>query len=176
MDTASARIDAAWRARREGRLDEAERGLREVVDSSRGGGADRHLIDALGKLAHVMRDRDEPDAALVLIEEAVAASRAGDDPLLLAHAVRHLGDLHRAAARLAAADRCYTEALAIYRRGDAPAALEFANALRPAALLKHALGDSDAARTLFAEARDRYRDAGIDAGVQECAGHLARLE
>jgi tetratricopeptide (TPR) repeat protein len=176
MDRVDELIDTAWRARREGRLDEAERELRAAIDASRAAGAGRQLTDALGKLAHVMRDLDQPEAALPLSEEAVAVSRSGDDPLRLAHAIRHLGDLHRAGARLADADRCYSEALAIYRSAEAPDALDFANALRPAALLKHALGDRAAARQLFAEARDRYRDAGIDAGVQECARHLALLE
>jgi tetratricopeptide (TPR) repeat protein len=176
MDSAGALIDAAWRARREGRLDEAERGLRDAIDATRVAGDDDHLVDALGKLAHVMRDLDRPDAALPLLEEAVRLGRTVHDALRLAHALRHLGDLHRGAARLADADRCYSEALTIYRRAGAPDALDFANALRPAALLKHAIGDRIAARELFAEARDRYREAGIDAGVQECARHLAQLE
>jgi tetratricopeptide (TPR) repeat protein len=175
MDRIDGLIETAWRDRREGRLDEAERGLRAAIDASRQTGSRRQLIDALGKLAHVMRDLDRAEEALPLSEEAVEVSRSGDDPLLLAHAVRHLGDLHRGAGRLADADRCYSEALAIYRDADAPDALDFANALRPAALLKHALGDRAAARQLFSDARDRYRDAGIAAGVEECARHLAQL-
>jgi tetratricopeptide (TPR) repeat protein len=169
-------IETAWRDRREGRLDEAERGLRAAVEVARHTDSRRQLADALGKLAHLMRDLERNDEALPLAEEAVAVSRSADDPLMVAHAVRHLGDLHRSAARLADADRCYGEAVAIYRSVDAPDALDFANALRPAALLKHALGDRPAARQLFSEALDRYREAGIDAGVQECARHLAQLE
>jgi tetratricopeptide (TPR) repeat protein len=176
MDRVEDLIKTAWRDRREGRQDAAERGLRAAVEIGRRDGASRQLADALGKLAHVMRDLDRDAAALPLSEEAVAVSRSIGDPLMLAHAVRHLGDLHRAAARLAEADRCYGEALAIYRSAAAPDMLDFANALRPAALLRHALGDRAAARQLFAEARDRYREAGIDAGVQECERHLAQLE
>jgi tetratricopeptide (TPR) repeat protein len=176
MDNADELIETAWRARREGRLDEAERGLRGVIEISRGSGGSRQLTDALGKLAHVMRDLGRLEAALPLSEEAVSVGRSGGDPLLLAHAVRHLGDLHRDAGRLADADRCYAEALSIYRGSDARDTLDFANALRPAALLKNQQGDRRAARQLFAEARDRYREAGVDAAVQECSRHLAEFE
>ena len=169
-------IEAAWRDRRQGRLDDAERGLRAAIEGSRLADASRHLADALGKLAHVMRDRGRLDEALPLSEEAIRVSRGGDDPLMLAHAVRHLGDLHRGATRLADAERCYAEALAIYRGAAAQNSLDFANALRPAALLKETVGDRTAARQLFSEARDRYREAGVAAGVQECSRHLARLE
>ncbi|MGH9144639.1 MAG: tetratricopeptide repeat protein [Vicinamibacterales bacterium] len=169
-------VDKAWRARREGRLDEAERGLSAVVHARRREGNGPELVDALGKLAHVLRDLGRLDAALPVCEDAVTISRAGHNPLLLAHAVRHLGDLHREAGRLGDADRCYSEALALYRGSAVPDALDLANALRPAALLKEILGDRPLARQLFAEARDRYREAGIEAGVQECARHLAQLE
>ncbi len=174
MDQIEELIAAAWRDRRQGRLDDAERGLRTAVESSRVADAHHHLANALGKLAHVMRDRGRLDAALPLSEEAVRVGR--DDPLLLAHAVRHLGDLHRDAGRLTEAECCYSEALAIYRGATTPDSLDFANALRPAALLRETFGDRSGARQLFAEARDRYREAGIDAGVQECSRHLARLE
>jgi tetratricopeptide (TPR) repeat protein len=169
-------IDAAWQARREGRLDEAERGLRAAIDAARDVAAAPQLIDALGKLAHVMRDLGRPEAALRLFEEAVRVSREAGDRLQLAHAVRHLGDLHRDAGSLDQADRCYDEALAIYRYSSDRDALDFANALRPAALVKERQGDRGLARTLFAEARDRYREAGIDAAVHECSRCLARLE
>ena len=58
MSCADELIETAWRARREGRLDEAERGLRAAIDASRAAGDARHLVEALGKLGHVMRDLD----------------------------------------------------------------------------------------------------------------------
>jgi tetratricopeptide (TPR) repeat protein len=169
-------IDAAWRARREGRYPEAERGLREAIDASRRSGNGGQLVSALGKLAHVLRDLGRDDEALPISEEAVLVSRDEGDGMLLAHTVRHLGDLHRDAGRLAEADRCYTEALELYRAASSPDALDYANALRPAALLKLSQGERSAARALLSEARTLYQNAGIDAGVDECSRHLARLE
>jgi hypothetical protein len=71
--------------------------------------------------------------------------------------------------------RCCTEALAVDRDEEKRDVFDFANALRAAALLKEQQGDRSLARALFAEARDHYRIAGIDAGVVECSTHLARL-
>jgi tetratricopeptide (TPR) repeat protein len=133
------------------------------------------LIRALGALAHVVRDAGEHDRALPLCEEAVALSREEAEPLLLAHTIRHLGDLHRSVSRLDAAARCYDEALALYRRADAPDPLDFANALRPAAILKEHQGDTVAARQLWADAHRLYGVAGIQAGVEESARRLRML-
>jgi tetratricopeptide (TPR) repeat protein len=169
-------IEAAWRARREGRYLDAEGGLRDAIDASRGAEAWPQLASALGKLAHVLRDLGRDDEALPISEEAVRVSRSCGDASQLAHAVRHLGDLHRGAGRLVEAERCYTEALALYRAEPSPDALDVANALRPAALLKASQGDRARARALFAEARALYQQAGIVAGVEECSRQMAQLE
>jgi tetratricopeptide (TPR) repeat protein len=176
MDRTDELIEAAWAARRGGRHEESERGLRAAIDASRQSGNAVQLVSALGKLAHVLRDRGRNDEALPLSEDAVRIGRRAGEVQLLAHAVRHLGDLHRDAGRFAEADRCYDEAVALYRAAESPDALEFANALRAAALVKAAQGAGAAARALFAEARALYQQAGIDAGVDECARQLARLE
>jgi len=168
-------VDAAWRARREGRHDEAERGLIDVVDRARLSGHRPILVRALGALAHVVRDADQPERALPLYEEAIALGRQGGPDLSLAHSVRHLGDLHRDAGRMSEAGRCYDEALALYRAAPSPPALDFANALRPAALLKESQGEIDAARDLWAEARRLYEAAGIRVAVDECRRHLTKL-
>lgn len=105
----------------------------------------------------------------------MAVARAADLLLPLAHAVRHLGDLHRKAGRLAAAEACYAEALALYGGQDQPPPLDHANALRPMAILKEELGQVDEARTLWQRARELYGVASIEAGVDECTDHLTRL-
>jgi len=169
-------IDHAWTARREDRHEVAERELRDAIDASRRSGNHRQLISALGKLAHVLRDLGRDDEALPVSEEAVRVSRDAGDGLQLAHTVRHLGDLHRDATRFPEAARCYEEALSLYRAAASPDALDYANALRPAALLKLSQGQRSEARALFSEAQALYRKAGIDAGVEECARQLARLE
>lgn len=168
-------IDAAWQARREGCHEEAERGLREAIETTRQSGSRLQLIRSLNGLAHVMRDACQDGPALSLYEEAVTLSREEGDILLLAHTVRHLGDLHRDADRLSEADRCYSEALSLYRTSVSPPQLDFANALRPAALLKERQGDNGGARVLCSEAQAFYQAAGVQQGVDECARHLARL-
>ena len=147
-----------------------------ATDICRAVGADRELSVALGKLGHVEQDAGRHEAALACYEQSVAAARRADDPLRLAHAVRHLGDVHRHGGRLAEAEACYEEALSLYARHAASAAaLDHANALRPMAILKEELGQVGQARLLWKHARDLYSAVGIEAGVAECADHLARL-
>jgi ribosomal protein S18 acetylase RimI-like enzyme len=169
-------IDTAWRARRNGRREDAERGLLDAVDASRRVSARRELIRALKALAHVVRDAGEDDRALPLYVEAVALSREEGDPLALAHTIRHLGDLHGHAGRLQQAGECYAEALSLYKSTASPPALDCANALRPAALLKERQGDRGAARQLWLEARGFYQTAAVQAGVDECNRHLSTRE
>ncbi len=162
MNPAESRIEAAWQARREGRHADAERQLLQVITTSRRTGLRIELIRALKALAHVVRDLGQDERALPLYEEAVALCRAEGDALLLAHTVRHLGDLHRAGGRVADAEHCYHEALSLYRASPAPPPLDFANALRPLALLKASEGDAEAARQLSSEAHALYLEAGVD--------------
>lgn len=167
-------IDRAWQARREGRHDEAERDLLEAIERGRASGSRALLIRALKSLAHVLRDRGEGARARPLYEEALDLSRQEGDTLLLAHTVRHLGDLHREDGRLAEADRCYSEAITLYRSFASPPPLDFANALRPAALSKESQGDREIARELWTEALALYEAADVRTGVDECARHLGK--
>ena len=80
------------------------------------------------------------DDALHLYEEAVALCRLDNDPLQLAHTVRHLGDVHHDAGRLDRAEHCYREALAWYRAHPNTPPLDLANTLRPLAILEERLG------------------------------------
>lgn len=151
------------------------RQLREAVDLCREAGADRELATALRRLGHVEQDAGRIEAATARYEEAVAAARRTGDQLLLAHAIRHVGDAHRAARRLAAAETCYDEALALYAAEDEPPALDYANAIRPIAILKEALGDTDEARHLWKQAKALYATVPVAAGVAECDENLTRL-
>jgi tetratricopeptide (TPR) repeat protein len=175
MDGIEDVIDAGWKARREGHHGEAERSLLEVIEITRRTGAKPQLIRALKALAHVVRDVGQDERALPLYEEAVTLSREEGDIGLLAHTVRHLGDVQMDAGRLAEADLCYREALSLYRSAASPPALDFANALRPAALLKERQGDRALARELWTEAKDLYEAVGVKRGVDECARHLTLL-
>lgn len=151
--------------------------LVEAVAICREIGSQRELAVALGRLGHVEQDTGRVAAALAAFQEAASVARGSGDGRLLAHAVRHVGDLHRHAGRLAEAEACYDEALSVYGRLEAAttAPLDYANALRPMAILKEELGQVDEARVLWRRARDLYGAAGIEAGVAECADHLVRL-
>lgn len=114
-------------------------------------------------------------ASMLKYSVAVAFARVGNDPLGLAHRVRHLGDAYRRLGRAASADACYVEALAIYRRHQATKPLDLANALRGFALLKENGGARQDARSLWQEAHDLYVKVEVAAGVQESAARLAAL-
>ena len=106
--------------------------------------------------------------------------READDPLQLAHKIRHVGDLHRHCGRWDDADTCYEEAAALYRRHDRPGGLDYPNAIRPMAILKERLGDRQRALALWREARALYAAVdieGIDSqpALDECDRHVARL-
>lgn len=167
------RLEDAARARRENRLDDAYRVYAEAVAVLRDSNDRLGLIRALKGLGQIESDRGNVLAALANYEEATGLARQANDPLLVAHTVRHVGDILRHLARTAGAEKCYTEALALYRAHlDAPA-LDLANAIRGMALLKDDLGQSDASQTLWEEAHRLYASLGIQAGVAESKARQA---
>lgn len=123
-----------------------------------------------GKLA---RHSGQIEEAIKFYSEAVTVCRQASEPLVLAHTIRHVGDLHQEAEQLDAAEACYREALAIYRTQANVPALDLANALRPYALLKERLGDAAAAKPMWTEARDLYTIVNVEAGAAECTARLA---
>lgn len=135
-------------------------------------GATNELSVALGKLGHVALDLNDPNRARTLFKESVAVAREAEDPLCLAHALRHLGQVNRRMGRLESAGQRYEEALALYEDAGTAHPLDHANALRPAAALKQELGDFEAARLLWRRAAKLYAVAGVEEGVRECEAHL----
>jgi len=119
---------------------------------------------SVGNLAYVLK-----------YQIAVALARQGGDPLRIAHRVRHLGDAYHYAGRAASAERCYVEALSIYRGDAHTGRLDLANAIRSFAVLKHEAGAADEAQRLWQEAHDLYAGLNLSAGVAESAARLALL-
>jgi len=111
-------------------------------------------------------------AALKHYEEAVALYRKLDDPLTLAHTIRHLGLVHEDAGRLRDAEKNYDEALAIYRDHATVDTLDYANTVRYPAAIKERLGKAEESARLWEEACRRYEGVGIHAGVAEAAGRM----
>ena len=128
------------------------RRLTRAVGLCRRAGDPRALVTALGRLGHLEHDADHRDDAVG----------------------RH-ADAYRSTGRLAEAETCYNEALALYAAEDEPPALDYANALRPLALLKEMQGRTDEARNLWRRARALYARIPIPAGKAECDEHLTRL-
>ena len=95
--------------------------------------------------------------------------------MLFAHAIQHLGDTHCRARRLAEAEACYDEALTLYPEHASSPHVDYANAIRPMAILKEAIGQPDEARLLWQRAKALYAAIPVPAGVAECEENLNRL-
>jgi tetratricopeptide (TPR) repeat protein len=115
------------------------------------------------------------DASILKYKLAVEGLRTIDEPLRLAHAVRHLGDAYYYAGQKSLAEPCYVEALSIYREREDRRPLDLANAIRSFAVLKDELGASEESQRLWQEAHDLYQAVNVTAGVAESAARLALL-
>jgi len=103
-------------------------------------------------------------------EEAVALFREAGEPLALAHAVRHLGDVYREEGCPDLAEPCYLEALRLYRNHPGGPSPNLANAVRSLAVLRW-----EQSRALWDEARDLYTKFSIEPGIQESSARVAAL-
>jgi len=114
----------------------------------------------------------QKDAALARLcyEEAVVLFREADQPLVLAHTIRHLGDVYLEQGRPDLAEPCYHEALGWYRSHTDESSLDLANAVRSLAVLRW-----EQARMLWEEARVLYTGLSIDGGIQESNARVAAL-
>jgi tetratricopeptide (TPR) repeat protein len=175
MGTFKKLMQQGMQARREDRPADAKRCFAEAEEMSRQSGSKADLARALKGIGQIERDAGYLDAALALYEEALVLYRAENDALKIAHTVRHVGDIHQDAVRIEAAGPCYDEALKIYRAHQETDALDLANTLRGAALLKEKTGHREEARLLWQEARELYSKQNVEAGVAESTKRLALL-
>jgi tetratricopeptide (TPR) repeat protein len=126
--------------------------------------------------AQELRSRGEAarrkDGALARLcyEEAVVLFREADQPLVLAHTIRHLGDVYLEQGRPDLAEPCYHEALELYRSHSDESSLDLANAVRSLAVLRW-----EQARVLWEEARVLYTGLNIVGGIQESSARVAAL-
>ena len=162
-------------ARREHRLDDAKRIFAEAVEAARLSRDRPWLAQAYTELGRVERDLRETDAALLYYGEAAAVYRRLDDPLRLAHTVRHIGDTFSESGQLEPAGPHFREALEIYRAHPETPPLDLANALRGYALLQEELGEKQEAVALWREARELYAAVNVQAGVDEGDRRIERL-
>lgn len=179
MAASSGEIDSVLRkgtaARRAGRLEEALRLMNEACDMC---GPDRDYDRALvlRELGELARNSSDLKTAQAHYEEAVTLLRTSEDRLKLAHTVRHLGDVHAAQQHWPEAERCFVEALEIYRSNPSRGDLDLANAVRAYAALKTETGRREEARPFWAEAGELYQSQGIAAGVEECRRRASQTD
>jgi tetratricopeptide (TPR) repeat protein len=122
------------------------------------------------KLRGELARRRDGAMARLRYEEAVVLFRELDAPLMLAHTIRHLGDVYQEQGRPDLAEPCYHEALGLYRSHGDGSSLDLANELRSLAVFRW-----EQTRTLWEEVRDLYTTLNIDAGIKESTARVVAL-
>ena len=161
-------------ARRKGDLNEAGQQLNKAAGMC-GPDHSYELAVTLRELGELARHNHNLSGAQAHYEQAVALLRGSADRLKYAHTIRHLGDVHAERQQWPDAERCFVEALNVYRSHPSPDALDLANAIRPYALLMTTTGRREEARALWVEAGELYESLGIAAGVEECRRQAEQL-
>jgi len=127
-------------------------------------------------LAQELRQRGEsarrtnPATARKCYEEAVELFRGTGEPLMLAHVVRHLGDVYLEQGCLELAEPCYHEARDLYRSQGDGTSLDLANAIRSLALLRW-----QQSKALWNEAQAIYIKLNVASGKDESKARIAAL-
>ncbi len=136
---------------------------------------DANLTDQLARARELRKTgesarRRDGATAQKYYEESVALLRQLKEPLLLAHTVRHLGDVYHEEGRSALAESCYLEALSLYRKHQDRSPGDLANAVRSLAVLRW-----EQSRALWEEARDLYIAIAIEPGIKESTARIAAI-
>ena len=168
-------LKGALDARREARISEAWQHLIAAESICRSTGRRRDLVTTLAGMAQLHRDAGDPASALPLFEEAVTHCQQLRDQPQMAHALRHLGEVHLELRSFDRAQQLLRDALRLYRGLEEASPLDLANAVRPLASCLERQGADDEASASWTEARDLYASLGIEAGVVECDAAIARL-
>jgi tetratricopeptide (TPR) repeat protein len=125
--------------------------------------------------AHQARREHRLDESLQAYIQAAVIYRSSNEPLALAHTIRHVGDIQTELGALTEAEASFSEALSIYRSHPDTKPLDLANAIRGYAFLKQSAGDTTNAISLWQEAHSLYKTLNIDAGVAESTRRIADL-
>jgi tetratricopeptide (TPR) repeat protein len=168
-------IASGYEARRDQRLDDARNCFSQALNLSGASGDKAQSAQAHAGMGQIERDRKNIGAALKHYQLAVQLYRKQDNPLALAHTVRHVADILLGEKNLEQARNHYEEALSIYRAHESTPPLDLANTLRGYGLLMGRSGHTEEATMLWHEAQAIYEQLGIEAGVNECRSHLAFL-
>ena len=138
-----------------------------MSDTSRG---DRLVLaQELRQRGESARRRD-PATARKCYEEAVELFRGTGEPLVLAHVVRHLGDVYLEQDCPELAEPCYHEARDLYRSQGDNTSLDLANAIRSLAVLRW-----HQSKALWSQAQALYTDLNVQSGIDESKARIAAL-
>jgi len=114
--------------------------------------------------------RRDPTTARRCYEEAVELFRGMGEPHLLAHVVRHLGDVYLEQDCPELAEPCYREARDLYLSQGDNSSLDLANAIRSLAMLRW-----EQSKALWREAQALYTKLNIGSGIDESKARIAAL-
>ena len=162
-------------ARKEDRLEDAQRDLTRVVEICRREGDEALLARALPALGQIERDLEHTEQALALYTEAAGLHRSLGNVQRLAHTIRHVADIHLDRGEIEQAEPHYKEALDLYGEDERTQPLDFANAIRGMALLREKTGEKQQAKALWENARDLYSAVNVEAGVEESSRRIEAL-
>ena len=127
-------------------------------------------------MAQELRQRGEsarrrnPATARKCYEEAVELFRGMGEPLVLAHVIRHLGDVYLEQDCPELAEPCYREARDLYLSQGDNSSLDLANAIRSLAMLRW-----EQSKALWREAQALYTNLNIWSGIEESKARIAAL-
>ncbi len=155
--------------------DEARRSALSAVETARGSSDRSACIPALNLLAQLERDLGNHKVATAGYMEIADTCQGEGELLKSAHALRHIGDIHRDKGCFELAGSFYDEALRIYRADQHTRPLDLTNAIRGFALLKNHTNELEQAKSLWTEAKALYESNSVTAGIDECDLWLTRL-
>jgi len=167
-------LNEAWDKRRSKKYDEALGLVRKAQDVSK-----EDDYDSLGRVFHVYmqleHDQGNFSKALKFCQKSLEYYRKTEDPLKIAHSLRHVADLQREIGQDADSERNYREVIDIYRTNPKLNLGNLANALRGFALVLEQRDRIKEAIPVWEETKDLYQKCGIQAGVDEAEGKLESL-
>jgi len=129
----------------------------------------RDVAQELRQRGESARRRD-PATARKCYEEAVELFRGIGEPLVLAHVVRHLGDVYLEQDCAELAEPCYHEARNLYLSQGDNSSLDLANAIRSLAMLRW-----EQSKALWKEAQALYTNLDVGSGIDESKARISAL-
>jgi tetratricopeptide (TPR) repeat protein len=168
-------VNQGYQARREHRPTDATAAFTKALALSTKSNNIALQAESLKGLGQIEHDLGQTSKALEHYQQAAALVRTLNQPLDLAHTVRHVADILRETRQPIPALHHYEEALDIYRSHPDTSDLDLANALRGYALLKTDTGDKQTAIRIWKEAGALYKQAGVPAGVEGSERQIERL-